>query len=50
MPTAIFSFLSTPAGQAFLTAAMQIGGTIVADIAALVAAHAATAKATATEK
>lgn len=38
--TAFFNFAATPAGQAFITAAMQIGGTIVQDIAAIVAAHA----------
>jgi hypothetical protein len=33
--TAFFNFCSTPAGQAFVTAAMQLNQTIVADIAGI---------------
>lgn len=42
--TAFFNFAASPVGQALLQAALQLGGTIVEDIASLVKAHAASVK------
>ena len=41
MQTEIFTFLNSPAGQIFLTAALQAGGTIVNDLATIFKSHAA---------